>query len=346
MKIYLVGGAVRDKLLGLPIKERDYVVVGATVQEMLQLGYRQVGKDFPVFLHPKTHEEYALARVERKVKPGYQGFTFDASPQVSLEDDLLRRDLTINAMAESLEGELIDPYHGKRDLEKKILRHVSQAFIEDPVRILRVARFQARFKYLGFKIAEETTKLMQEMVAQGEVNALVAERVFKELERALSEKNPEQFFVVLEAAQALNILFPTISLEGKGMKALMSAAQISQDAAVRFAVLVYAETKETIRQLANHYRLPNAYRDLALITAQNYQQALNFTTLSAQEISDLFSKLDIYRRETRFHLFLQAIMAIADSLKLNFTAKPLLAAAKIVKSINVQGFIPGFRSLR
>ena len=194
MKIYLVGGAVRDKLLNLPVKEKDYVVVGASVEEMLRSGYRQVGKDFPVFLHPETHEEYALARMERKVSRGYTGFTFDTSTAVTLEEDLKRRDLTINAIAETLDTkEIKDPFLGRADLEKKLLRHVSEAFVEDPVRILRVARFAARFAYLGFTVAPETIALMKKMVKAGEVDALVSERVWKELERGLQEKNPEVF---------------------------------------------------------------------------------------------------------------------------------------------------------
>jgi tRNA nucleotidyltransferase (CCA-adding enzyme) len=184
MKIYLVGGAVRDKLLGLPVKERDFVVVGANENEMLQLGYQRVGKEFPVYLHPKTREEYALARRERKTAPGYKGFDFDASPEVTLEDDLLRRDLTINAIAKAEDEILIDPYHGQEDLNNKVLRHVSPAFAEDPVRILRVGRFLARFAYLGFTIAPDTMTLMRLMVKGGEVDALVAERVWKELEKS------------------------------------------------------------------------------------------------------------------------------------------------------------------
>lgn len=189
MKIYLVGGAVRDKLLGLPVTEHDYVVVGATVQDMLDLGYKQVGREFPVFLHPKTNDEYALARMERKVSPGYTGFEFDTSPLVTLEEDLERRDLTINAMAQDLEtGEIIDPFQGQKDLADKVLRHVSKAFAEDPVRILRIGRFLARYANLGFTVHPDTIQLMQEMVRRGEVNALVAERVWKELDRALEEK--------------------------------------------------------------------------------------------------------------------------------------------------------------
>jgi tRNA nucleotidyltransferase (CCA-adding enzyme) len=180
MQVYLVGGAVRDALLGLPVKERDWVVVGGTRQELLRMNYREVGRDFPVFLHPETHEEYALARLERKVAPGYRGFAVEFGPEVTLEEDLARRDLTINAIAQSADGALIDPYGGKRDIESRTLRHVSEAFIEDPVRVLRVARFAARFAPLGFRIAPETVAMMRSMVERHEVDALVAERVWQE----------------------------------------------------------------------------------------------------------------------------------------------------------------------
>ena len=272
MKIYLVGGAVRDKLLGLPIKEKDWVVVNATVDDMLALRYRQVGKEFPVFLHPKTGEEYALARMERKVKPGYQGFTFDTSPDVSLEEDLIRRDLTVNAMAEGEDGKLTDPYGGKKDLDAKVLRHVSPAFAEDPVRILRVGRFFARYAQLGFTIAPETIALMKQMVQAGEVNALVAERVWKELERALGEKNPEKFFEALAICDALPILFPGIQINSDGMKALTAAAILSDKSVIRFAALLHAlpDAKQTISSLCDRYRVPNSFRELALLTATHY----------------------------------------------------------------------------
>src|SRR3990167_1942182 len=250
MKIYLVGGAIRDQLLGLPIKERDYVVEGATIEDMLKLGYRQVGKEFPVFLHPKTNEEYALARMERKVKPGYKGFTFDTSPNVSLEDDLLRRDLTINAMAETPDGELVDPYGSKKDLDEKILRHVSMAFAEDPVRILRIGRFLARYYHLGFRIADETMTLMTSMVKAGEVDALVAERVWKELERALGEKNPEQFFRVLEQCEALVKLFPEIATKPDCISWIATHPSGARDdnacSDIRFAVLLHTCDKQEI----------------------------------------------------------------------------------------------------
>lgn len=313
MKIYLVGGAVRDKLLGLTPKEKDYVVVGATVKDMLNLGYQQVGKEFPVFLHPKTREEYALARMERKVGLGYKGFTFDASSEVTLEEDLIRRDLTINAMAEEEDGKLIDPYHGKNDLDKKLLRHVSPAFAEDPVRILRVGRFLARYAYMGFTVAPETIQLMKKMVEAGEVNALVPERVWKELERALGEQHPEKFFEVLDQCGALSILFPELSMQSAGMHGLQIAAQNNLETVVRFAVLLHdlPDAKKTITELCNRYRVPNQYKELALITALHYKTALSAHTLSAEELLTFFNSLDIYRRMDRFEIFLEVCAVIA-----------------------------------
>ena len=210
MKVYLVGGAVRDQLLGLPVKDRDWIVVGATPATLLSLGYQQVGKDFPVFLNPKTKEEYALARTERKASAGYTGFICDFSPTITLEQDLIRRDLTINAMAQSEDGEIIDPYGGKQDLENRILRHISPAFSEDPLRVLRVARFAARYHSLGFKIASETLSLMTELAQSGELQHLTAERVWLETEKPLNEKNPEIYFETLHKTGALRVLFPEI----------------------------------------------------------------------------------------------------------------------------------------
>ena len=210
MKVYLVGGAVRDQLLGLPVKDRDWIVVGAVPATLLSLGYQQVGKDFPVFLNPKTKEEYALARTERKSSAGYTGFICDFSPTITLEQDLIRRDLTINAMAQSEDGEIIDPYGGKQDLENRILRHISPAFSEDPLRVLRVARFASRYQSLGFKIASETLSLMAELTQSGELQHLTAERVWLETEKALNEKNPEIYFETLHKTGALRVLFPEI----------------------------------------------------------------------------------------------------------------------------------------
>lgn len=341
MKIYLVGGAVRDKMLGLPVKERDWVVVGATIEDMLKKGYKQVGKEFPVFLHPKTGEEYALARMERKVNPGYKGFTFDTSPDVKLEDDLIRRDLTINAMAKTQKGELIDPYHGEQDLKKKVLRHVSPAFAEDPVRILRVGRFLARYAHMGFHVAHETITLMRNMVKAGEVDALVAERVWKELERALCEKNPEKFFDVLAECKALQILFPHLDIHGPGINVLITAAKISTDPAVRFAALLHhsPDAKKSIAALCHRYRVPNTYSELAKLTAVHYETSLKAKTLTADELLKLFSALDIFRREERFKNFLIVCQAIAISRHIDFDSQWLLTCVQAAKSYDVQKLI-------
>lgn len=304
MQIYLVGGAVRDQMLGFPVKEKDWVVVGATVENMLQQGFRPVGKDFPVFLHPKTQEEYALARTERKIGKGYTGFQFNASPQVTLEEDLMRRDLTINAMAQDGDGHLIDPYHGQQDIEKKVLRHVSPAFVEDPVRILRVARFAARYKQFGFTVADETLELMRQMVLAGEVDALVAERVWKELERALSEKNPEVFFEVLIQCHAAEVLFPVFNLE-----ALKKAVSLDANTQVRFAVLLSHLSEAEIKLFCERYRVPSDYRELALLVSKQLNQYQNALRLSASEVLDLLQAADAFRRENRFKYFLLACEA-------------------------------------
>lgn len=335
MQIYLVGGAVRDQLLGLPVKERDWVVIGATVSDMLKLGFRQVGKEFPVFLHPQTNEEYALARMERKVKPGYTGFTFDTSPSVMLEDDLQRRDLTINAMAQTPEGILIDPYHGKEDLKHKILRHVSPAFAEDPVRILRVGRFLARYAHRGFHVAPETLELMRKMVTIGEIDALVAERVFKELERALAEKNPEFFFAVLAQCGALPILFPHLSPDGKGMAALKKAVLLTADPAIRFAALLHELPEQSIKAVCDRYRVPTAYAELARLTARHHPQAIKAQRLSAEELLNLLAALDVFRREERFKNFLLACQAITHFINPQW----LMECAKAAKAVDVQALI-------
>src|SRR6202163_265932 len=255
MQVYLVGGAVRDELLGIPVRERDWVVVGAEPADLEKLGYLAVGREFPVFLHPETHEEYALARLEAKIGPGYRGFSTRFSPDVTLEEDLKRRDLTINAIAQTDAGELIDPHGGRRDLEARILRHVSEAFVEDPVRVLRVARFAARFGDRGFSVAPETLALMQAMVKSGEINSLVPERVWQETERALGEMRPELFFQTLRDCKALEVIFPEIAaLYGVPqparwhpeidtgvhvMMALQCAVRLGASTPVRFAVLMH-----------------------------------------------------------------------------------------------------------
>jgi len=346
LKIYRVGGAVRDKLLGLPIKEHDWVVVGATEQEMLAQGFRRVGKDFPVFIHPVTKEEYALARTERKKGKGYYGFECHASPEVTLEEDLLRRDLTINAMAEDFEDNIIDPFHGKEDLKHKILRHVSPAFSEDPVRILRVARFAARFAPLGFRIAEETMGLMQGMVQAGEVDELVPERVWQEMQRALGEGDPSQFFLVLKQCGALEKLWPSLNkLWGVPqpeqyhpeidtgqhvMMALNVVSGLTEDPVTRFAVLCHdlgkGETPKEewpshkgheeagvplIEEFCKRYRLPKEYRDLAVLTSRFHLHCHRAAELKASTMLTTLERLDAFRQPDRFEKFLLACEADA-----------------------------------
>jgi len=341
MDVYLVGGAVRDKLLGLKPKECDWVVVGATPAEMLNLDYKQVGKDFPVFLHPETHEEYALARTERKTAPGYYGFDVHAAPDVTLEEDLLRRDLTVNAIAETPDGELIDPFNGQQDIQHKILRHVSPAFSEDPVRILRVARFAARFAHLGFSVAPETNDLMQNMVEAGEVDALVPERVWAETSKALSEQTPSRFFEVLRECGALEKLFPEIDrLFGvpqpekhhpeidtgvHTMMVLEQAAKLSPDNEIRFAALLHDLGKGTtpknewprhisheqrgvplVTELCSRYRVPNNYRELAELVAQYHLHYFRIGEMRPDTIVKTLQNLDAFRRPERFEQFLIA----------------------------------------
>jgi len=341
MEVYLVGGAVRDRLLGLPVHERDWVVVGAQPQELERAGYLSVGKEFPVFLHPQTHEEYALARVERKVAPGYRGFTTQASPDVTLEEDLKRRDLTINAMAETSSGEVIDPYGGQSDLRARLLRHVSDAFVEDPVRILRVARFAARFAELGFKVSPDTLALMKRMVGSGEVDALVPERVWQETERALGESRPEVFFETLRQCGALAPIFPELAaLHGVPqparwhpeidtgvhvMLALRHAARIGAPSSVRFAVLMHDLGKARtpperwpshhgheeagvplVQALAQRLKVPSAYRDLAVLAARHHAVIHRAAELRPDTLLKLLESTDAFRRPERFAELLQA----------------------------------------
>jgi len=346
MRVYLVGGAVRDRLLGLPVRERDWVVVGATPEELVRLGYEPVGREFPVFLHPTTHEEYALARQERKVGPGYRGFTTQFAPTVTLEEDLRRRDLTINAMAEDESGTLIDPYGGRADLDARLLRHVSAAFVEDPVRILRVARFAARFAPRGFRVADETLALMGRITASGEVRTLVPERVWQETERALGEAHPEVFFATLRACGALAVIYPEIdALFGVPqpprwhpeidtgvhvMLALRYAADHGASAAVRFAVLTHdlgkAQTPKSawpshhgheefgvplIEELCDRLKVPNAHRELAILTARYHTLVHRALELRAATVLTLLENCDALRRPERFAELLLACEADA-----------------------------------
>ena len=346
MQVYLVGGAVRDRLLGRAIKERDWVVVGATPAELERQGFIPVGRDFPVFLHPQTKEEHALARLERKVGPGYRGFTTEFSPTVTLEDDLRRRDLTINAMAEDAAGNVIDPHDGRRDLAARRLRHVSEAFAEDPVRIMRVARFAARYASLGFEVADETLALMRRMVEDGEANALVAERVWAETEKALAEPNPEVFISVLRACGALKVVYPEVdALFGvpqpekwhpevdtgvHQLMALRAAVKLGGSVAVRFAVLMHDLGKGTtppdilpshhghedsgaalVEQLCARLRVPNQLRELALITARYHTHVHRALELRADTVLRTLESCDALRRPERFADFLLACEADA-----------------------------------
>jgi tRNA nucleotidyltransferase (CCA-adding enzyme) len=339
MNTYLVGGAVRDQLLDLPVKEKDWVVVGATPKIMEAQGFRAVGKDFPVFLHPETHEEYALARTERKTAPGYKGFHFRADTDVSLEQDLIRRDLTINAMALSPDGQLIDPYNGQQDLNKRVLRHVSPAFSEDPVRILRVARFAARYAHLGFTIADETLQLMQVMVNNGEVEHLVAERVWAETAKALSEITPSRFFQSLRDCDALAVIFPELeNLFGvpqpvkyhpevdTGVHILLTvdqAALLSDKLSVRFAALVHDLGKavtpsenwpshrqhETLglpilEQLCQRLRVPNDYKQLAKLVMHYHTHSHRAFELRPKTLADMLAAVGAFKKNHRLDEFL------------------------------------------
>ncbi len=346
MKIYLVGGAVREKLLNHPVKDRDWVVVGADPQQLLDQGYISVGKDFPVFLHPETKEEYALARTERKTGPGYHGFAFYAESTVTLEEDLARRDLTINAMAMDGEGNIIDPYNGQSDLKNRVLRHVSPAFAEDPVRILRIARFAARYSHLGFTVAEETIELIKTMVAAGEVDALVPERVWAETEKALGEKTPEIFFETLREGGALKRVYPEIDAMfgvpqpekyhpeiDTGVHSLLvlkKAADLTVDKEVRFAALVHDLGKAVtpieelpshhgheergealVKQLCERIRCPKSYREIAMFAAKYHSHVHRSEELQSKTLLKLFNAIDAIRRPERIEKMIY--ICIADA---------------------------------
>ena len=349
--VYLVGGAVRDQLLNLPVKDRDWVIVGATPQTLIDLGYQQVGKDFPVFLHPQSKEEYALARTERKSGQGYTGFICDFSAEITLEQDLIRRDLTINAMAQDLQGNLYDPYHGADDLRQRILRHVSPAFVEDPLRVLRVARFAARYHHLGFTIAPETLQLMQTLTQQGELQHLTAERVWAETEKALNEKNPEIYFETLRQVGALAVLFPELdALYGvpnpakyhpeidsfvHTMMVLQQATLLSEQvdchkSAVRFAAICHdlgkAKTPQSnwphhhgheklgivpTRNLCKRLKVPSYYQQLAELTCEYHTHIHKIVELRPETVVKLFNTFDVWRKPLRFMEFL--LVCFADT---------------------------------
>jgi|TARA_B100000315_G_scaffold259581_1_gene316163 tRNA nucleotidyltransferase (CCA-adding enzyme) len=316
MQIYLVGGAVRDGLLKCPVSERDWVVVGASPQEMLDTGYKLVGKDFPVFLHPDSKEEYALARTERKTGKGYTGFECFAGTEVTLEEDLKRRDLTINAMAQDDAGDIIDPYGGRRDLKAKLLRHVSPAFEEDPLRIIRVARFAARYRRLGFHIAAETMQLMQNMVARQELSELVAERLWQEISRALGEYEPQVFFSVLSECQGLEQLIPPFAddeLLQRSLAVLKGATAMAAPVTVRCACLLLPLDASSASDFCRRLKVPKAVQDLVSLAIENCSNVHDLHHSSAKEILSLLEKVDSFRREQRFEDFLSVCSADAAS---------------------------------
>jgi tRNA nucleotidyltransferase (CCA-adding enzyme) len=312
MQLFQVGGAVRDRLLGIEVYDRDWVVVGADAEQMLAQGFQPVGKDFPVFLHPDTHEEYALARTERKSGRGYGGFQFYADPSVTLEQDLLRRDLTINAMAQDEQGRLIDPYGGQQDLKQRLLRHVSPAFAEDPLRVLRVARFLARFHHLGFRIHPDTLALMSQLSQGDELLALSAERVWKETERALAEPNPEQYFACLQQCGALKQLMAALDQRDQdgALQPLVDACRLSDSVPLRWSVVCRSVSDEaTLEQLQQQLKAPKRYRDSALLLWR-YSALLN-QPLTATGLMQLYQGLDLQRRPERLELFLTGCKALA-----------------------------------
>lgn len=340
MKMYLVGGAVRDALLNRKVTERDWVVVGSSPEEMLALGYEPVGKSFPVFLHPKTKEEYALARIERKIAGGYQGFAVDASKTVTLEEDLSRRDLTINAIAQDIEsGKLIDPYGGQQDLTQRILRHVSPAFTEDPVRVLRIARFAARFG--DFTVAPETLALIHQMVQVGELNYLVPERIWKEMSRALAEPKFTAFIEVLQQGKALEAIFPEINSKLYNPKIVEQATHLSPLAEVRFAALMHAVLDEnTARALCERLRVPKEFQELAILTKKYHQVLENFERVSSEQKITLLEQCDVFRRGERFTLLLIACEAIFPELN----KETILSAWEKAQEVDVQKVIASLSS--
>lgn len=376
MQIYKVGGAVRDRLLGQSVTDIDWLVVGATVEQMLAQGFRPVGDDFPVFLHPQTGDEYALARTERKSGQGYGGFTFFASPDVSVEDDLIRRDLTINAMAEDAQGQLYDPYGGQRDLEARLLRHVSPAFAEDPLRVLRVARFAARYAPLGFRVADETLALMRQLSESGELQALTAERSWKEISRALMEPRPDVFFQVLRDCGALAELLPEVdALFGvpqtalhhpeidTGVHVLMVLQQCAthaQPLSVRWASLLHDLGKgstpaadwprhiahevrglKQVRAVNARCKAPKDCQELALLVCEYHTHGHRALELKASTLLELLQSFDAYRRPQRFAEFVAACEMDARG-RLGFEqrdypqARYLLGAASAARAVPVQ----------
>lgn len=356
MQVYLVGGAVRDELLGLPVTERDWVVIGASPEDMQAKGYKPVGKDFPVFLHPKSKEEYALARTERKQGRGYKGFEIHTSPEVTLEEDLLRRDLTINAMAKNDAGEIIDPYGGQQDLENKILRHVSDAFAEDPLRVLRVARFAAKLHSLGFKIAHETLLLMRHIVSSKELQELTLERVWQETSKALLTDSPGEYFEVLKNSKAFSQIFPNVYKQFSdadssklGLAALNAVAKLYTDANVRFAGFIgglcFNEKEQeyaNIKHLVDTFPLSNTCKKLLTLTVNSQHACHSSLQLDEYDLLKLLKRLDAKRNPERFDTFLDICEAIYTSIHTGDSYKQkawLQAAATEIEKVSVDTWI-------
>ena len=343
MDIYLVGGAVRDALLGLRVVDRDYVVVGATPEQLLALGYQQVGKDFPVFLHPTSKDEYALARTERKSGAGYTGFICEFGPNITLEEDLARRDLTINAIAQDDSGQLHDFYGGQADLAARTLRHVSEAFSEDPLRVLRVARFAARFHDLGFTVAPKTLTLMKTMANSGELNSLTPERVWKETEKALASNAPQVFFEVLHHCQALEVLFPELaalfndskspktdkhhaSMGQHSLKALQCSVALNAKLPARFATLCHGLDNSAITRLCQRLKVPSDYQDLALLMSRWHLALQQLAEPTPAAILELLQGTDAWRKPERLSQLLMSAEAefSAHTPDTKYPQRPLL----------------------
>lgn len=349
MQIYLVGGAVRDQLLNYPVYDRDWVVVGATPEQMLEQGFKPVGKDFPVFIHPDSGEEYALARTERKSGKGYTGFQYHASPDVTLEQDLIRRDLTINAMAMTTDQQVIDPYGGQADLNNRVLRHVSPAFSEDPLRVLRVARFLARYAEFGFTIAPETLQLMQDLARTDELEHLTAERVWQEFQRALGENRSDQFLLALQQCRALEKLFPALLCAASDSQ-LLADLQRSLSAEVRFALLMLSSFRAldreartaAIRQFCEQNRAPNSFRDLSLQLCSSDQALQHYADLTGEQRLELIQQLDLLRRPEKLTDLIAAVTVLnrGDSPEMAAQLPILLQAMQTIqpKQLMQEGF--------
>ena len=358
MKIYLVGGAVRDKLLGIPTEDRDWVVIGSNPASMMELGYRQVGKDFPVFLHPTTGEQYALARTEKKTGSGHTAFDFNVSSTVTLEDDLKRRDLTINAIAEDLDGKLIDPFGGLSDIKNKLLKHVSEAFCEDPLRVLRVARFHAKLSSLGFSISPDTLRVMSEISRSGELKTLSPERIWQEFQKSLDSPSPDKFILTLEKCGALKALLPEMNIALQTLNSLSCASTLTKETNIRYAALMndigkslsansnqgkHVKSHEYELQfqslIKERFNVPNDHAVLAALVCEHHQKMCRLKELGADELLSIIESLDAIRRPERFERFLTVCEAISktSSKNLDYSRTNLLSEVlKIVSNIDVK----------